>query len=165
MYKKIFLSGSVIVFFLLYSVYIHTRRVGDDVPIILGKKGSTFTNTTTTSLIPTQNTTGTITQTPSPTSLFAYHDGTYVGSIEDAIYGNLQVQAIITKGKLSNVTFLQFPSDRNTSIFINQQADPQLVEEAIQAQNAQVDIVSGATDSSEAFIASLQTALSKATKS
>ena len=41
-------------------------------------------------------------------------------------------------------------------------ADPQLTSEAIQAQSANVDIVSGATDSSDAFIQSLSDALSQA---
>jgi uncharacterized protein with FMN-binding domain len=41
---------------------------------------------------------------------------------------------------------------------------PQLVEEAVQAQQADVDIVSGATDTSEAFIQSLADALSQAAR-
>ncbi|HEY4384430.1 MAG TPA: FMN-binding protein [Ktedonobacteraceae bacterium] len=45
---------------------------------------------------------------------------------------------------------------------INNYADPQLTSEAIQAQSANVDIVSGATDSSEAFIQSLNSALAQA---
>jgi len=45
---------------------------------------------------------------------------------------------------------LQYPNDGNRSIEINSYADPQLSSEAIQAQSANVDIVTGATDSSEA---------------
>jgi uncharacterized protein with FMN-binding domain len=45
---------------------------------------------------------------------------------------------------------------------INEEADPQLISEAIQAQSANVDIVTGATDTSEAFIQSLTDALSQA---
>ena len=45
---------------------------------------------------------------------------------------------------------------------INSYADPQLISEAIQAQSATVDIVTGATDSSEAFMQSLSDALSQA---
>lgn len=37
-----------------------------------------------------------------------------------------------------------------------------LSQEAIQAQSANVDIISGATDSSQAFTVSLQSALNKA---
>jgi uncharacterized protein with FMN-binding domain len=45
---------------------------------------------------------------------------------------------------------------------INLTANPELISEAIQAQTAQVDIISGATDSSQAFVQSLADALSQA---
>ncbi len=57
---------------------------------------------------------------------------------------------------------MQHPNERNRSVEINSYADPILINEAIQAQSAQVDIVSGATDSSNAFIQSLSNALSQA---
>jgi uncharacterized protein with FMN-binding domain len=57
---------------------------------------------------------------------------------------------------------LQYPNERNRSVEINSYADPILVNEAIQAQSAKVDIVSGATDTSQAFIQSLSHALSQA---
>jgi uncharacterized protein with FMN-binding domain len=44
----------------------------------------------------------------------------------------------------------------------NSIADPELTSEAVQAQSANVDIVSGATDTSLAFIQSLTNALSQA---
>jgi uncharacterized protein with FMN-binding domain len=60
------------------------------------------------------------------------------------------------------VQFLQYPSDRRTSQRINSIAMPYLRQEAIQAQSAQVDIISGATLTSEGFQASLQSALQAA---
>jgi uncharacterized protein with FMN-binding domain len=68
----------------------------------------------------------------------------------------------VSQGRLTDVQFLQYPSDRSRSVFINRVADPMLTSEAIQAQGAQVDIISGATDSSEAFMQSLSDALSQA---
>ena len=91
-----------------------------------------------------------------------YKDGSYTGNSTDAFYGNIQVQAIISGGKITDVQFLQYPSDRSRSVAINTFAMPNLKQEAIQAQSANVDIVSGATDSSNAFIESLSSALSKA---
>ena len=85
-----------------------------------------------------------------------------MGSVADAHWGYIQVKAIIQKGKIADVQFLQYPNDRNRSVMINEYADPQLTSEAIQAQNANVDIITGATDSSEAFIQSLSDALSQA---
>ncbi|HEX6480270.1 MAG TPA: FMN-binding protein [Ktedonobacteraceae bacterium] len=91
-----------------------------------------------------------------------YKDGSYTGSVDDAQWGVVQVKAIITNGKITDVQFLQYPNDRSRSVYINSVADPQLTSEAIQAQSANVDVVTGATDSSLAFIQSLTDALSQA---
>ena len=89
-------------------------------------------------------------------------DGTYIGPVVDVNWGNVQVQATIQNGKISNVQFVQYPSDRRTSQRINVYADPVLQQEAVQAQSANVDIVTGATLTSEGFMQSLQAALSQA---
>ncbi|MDR3571670.1 MAG: hypothetical protein P4L81_05775 [Candidatus Pacebacteria bacterium] len=91
-----------------------------------------------------------------------YVDGTYTGSVANAYYGNVQVQAVISGGKLVNVVVLQYPNDRSTSRYINQQAMPILVSEAISAQSANINGVSGASESSPAFAQSLASALSQA---
>ncbi len=91
-----------------------------------------------------------------------YKDGTYTGSVADAFYGNVETQATIRGGKITGVTFLQYPSDRSTSRSINSQAMPYLQQEAIAAQSAQVNTVSGATDTSNAFVQSLSSALTQA---
>lgn len=92
----------------------------------------------------------------------AYKDGQYTGPAADAYYGNIQVRVTIAGGKISNVEFLQYPHDRMTSMHINSQAMPYLKQEAIQAQSSSVDGVSGATDTSQAFIQSLSSALKDA---
>jgi uncharacterized protein with FMN-binding domain len=97
-----------------------------------------------------------------PTPKGQYVDGMYTGSAANAYYGNIQVRATISGGKLTNVTFLQYPNDRSTSRYINQQAMPELKAEAIQAQSASVNGVSGASDSSAAFQQSLADALAQA---
>lgn len=99
---------------------------------------------------------------PSPTTGGQYKDGSYTGSVADAYYGLIQVQAIIQGGQINDVQFLSYPNDRQNSIRINTYAMPILKSEAIQAQNANVDIVSGATLSSQAFQQSLASALVKA---
>ncbi len=91
-----------------------------------------------------------------------YKNGTYTGSVADAYYGNIQVKAVITGGKLTNVVFLQYPNDRQVSVQINEQAMPVLKSEAIKAQSSKVSGVSGASDSSTAFRESLAAALAKA---
>lgn len=99
---------------------------------------------------------------PAPKPQGQYTDGTYTGSVADAYYGNVQVQVTVSGGKMTDVAFLQYPNDRNTSRRINNQAMSMLSSEAIQAQNAQVDGVSGASDTTSAFRESLTAALSQA---
>jgi uncharacterized protein with FMN-binding domain len=89
-------------------------------------------------------------------------DGTYTGPVTDAYYGNMQVQADIQGGQLASVKVLQYPSDRRTSRRINSVALPMLAQEAISAQSASVDTVSGATLSSRAYAKSLAGALKQA---
>lgn len=93
-----------------------------------------------------------------------YADGSYAGSPADAYYGTVQVKAVVQNGRIADVQFLQYPSDRSTSRYINGQAMPLLTQEAIRAQSAQVDGVSGATFTSQAFAESLAAALAQAKK-
>ncbi len=96
------------------------------------------------------------------TSSVTYKNGTYTGSVADAFYGNVQVQATIQGGNITKVAFLQYPNTHGTSIAINGQAMPYLQQEAIQAQSSNVNVVSGATDTSYAFEQSLASALAQA---
>jgi len=91
-----------------------------------------------------------------------YKDGQYKGSAADAHYGTVQVNAIISGGKLVDVQFLSYPDSRSYSVEINTYAMPILTSEAIKAQSANVNIVTGATMTSQAFIISLTSALNQA---
>jgi uncharacterized protein with FMN-binding domain len=102
---------------------------------------------------------------PTPTAIQAlgpYKDGTYTGARANAFYGTVQVKVVIQNGRISAVQFLDYPKDRRTSARINSVATPWLQTEAIQAQSANVDVISGATLTSQAFMASLQSALDAA---
>lgn len=94
-----------------------------------------------------------------------YKDGTYTGPEVDVNWGLVQVQAVVQNGKITNVQFLEYPRDRRTSQRINFIAMPALQQEAIQAQSANVDLISGATLTSEGFQMSLQEALTQAKRS
>ena len=91
-----------------------------------------------------------------------YRDGSYTGTDENAYYGRVQVQVTVARGQITGVKVLDYPNDRRTSRYINGQALPLLQQEVMQAQNAQIDTVSGATLTSEAYIRSLGNALQKA---
>lgn len=91
-----------------------------------------------------------------------YRNGSYTGISADAFYGNVQVKVIVQGGKISNVQFLDHPQGRETSVAINNQAMPLLTSEALRAQSAPVNIISGATFTSTAFNQSLASALAQA---
>jgi uncharacterized protein with FMN-binding domain len=118
---------------------------------------------------PSQPTAAPAQQTPASTQSAApvaskgqYKDGSYTGPSVNVYYGYVQVKAVISGGKIADVQFLQYPSDRQTSVMINTQAMPLLKQEAIAAQSASVSGVSGATETSGGFIQSLDGALTKA---
>lgn len=97
-----------------------------------------------------------------PVAAALYRNGTYDGDSVNAYFGNVQVEAVVSGGKLADVKILDYPQDRSTSVRINNGALPQLVQEAIVSQSAQVDVVSGATQTSQGFAQSLASALAKA---
>ncbi len=121
---------------------------------------STQSNNTGNTTTNTPNNSDTTTTNNSQTGI--YKDGQYDGNIADAYYGYVQVRAIIQGGRLVDVQFLRYPNDRSYSVEVNNYAMPILKSEAIKAQSARVDIISGATNTSCAFITSLSSALSQA---
>ena len=166
--KQILLSAGVLGAFSVYAVHLKLDR-GEDNPVV---RVNTPAPTDTTFSLSTPTLNPTPVNTPMGNGMMnqgqmgmmsRYKDGSYTGDVTDAFYGNVQVKVTISGGKITDVQFLQYPNDRQTSVEINSQAMPLLGQEAIQAQSAQVDGVSGATQTSGAFIQSLQTALQKAT--
>lgn len=81
------------------------------------------------------------------------------GPVVPTRFGDIQVEAVEQGGRLVDVVPLALPYDRRRSAFISQQAAPILRREALAAQNARIDIVSGATYTSEGYAESLQAAL------
>jgi FMN-binding domain. len=65
--------------------------------------------------------------------------------------------------KIIGVKVPEYPNHTNRSVYINQQALPWLAQEVLQAQmNPNIQLISGATDTSYGFVESLQAALLKA---
>jgi uncharacterized protein with FMN-binding domain len=92
----------------------------------------------------------------------SFKDGTVSGPVVDTRFGPVQVEVTIAGGKVADVTALELPSDHPRSEMISQYAEPILHSEAVQAQSAQIDLVSGATYTSLAYERSLQAALDQA---
>ena len=97
-----------------------------------------------------------------PTPATATANGQYSGDVVNTRYGPVQVQVTISNGKIVDVTALQLPSNDPRSAQISQYVEPILRGSALQAQSAQVDLVSGATYTSQAYAGSLQAALDQA---
>ncbi|GAA3590336.1 hypothetical protein GCM10022198_12790 [Klugiella xanthotipulae] len=89
-------------------------------------------------------------------------DGTYTGASASTRFGNVQVQITVAGGQLTEVTALQLTDSDGKSVQISNRAAPVLREEALTAQSAAIQTVSGATYTSEAYITSLQSALDQA---
>jgi uncharacterized protein with FMN-binding domain len=75
--------------------------------------------------------------------------------------GAVQAVITVTDKKITSVS-ISAPQNDPRSASINAQAIPLLVQETLQAQSANINTVSGATDTSAAYVQSLQAALSQA---
>jgi len=89
-------------------------------------------------------------------------DGTFVGETATNRWGPVQVQVTISNGEVTDVTALQTPDSKRKSVQINDYATPILRQEALTAQTAEIDTVSGATYTSVGYAQSLQSALDTA---
>jgi uncharacterized protein with FMN-binding domain len=87
---------------------------------------------------------------------------TLTGAVENTQYGPMQVQVTLTGTKITKITVLQQTDDGATSQQIDSTALPKLTAEALAAQSARIDAVSGATYTSSGYTQSLQSALDKA---
>jgi uncharacterized protein with FMN-binding domain len=87
---------------------------------------------------------------------------TVTGDTVQTRWGPVQVKVTIKSGKITDVTALQYPTENPRDQQINSYAIPQLRSEALAAQSASIDTVSGATYTSEGYQQSLQSALDSA---
>lgn len=84
---------------------------------------------------------------------------TVVGSTVQTPYGPLQLSVTFNGSKIADVQALQYPNWHGESVRINQYAIPQLNQEAVAANSANINGISGATFTSEAYAQSLQSAI------
>jgi uncharacterized protein with FMN-binding domain len=87
---------------------------------------------------------------------------TVTGPVVQTRWGPVQVQVTVSGGKLTDVSVLQSPSGNPRDQEINAYALPILVQDTLDAQSADIDMVSGATVTSDGYLQSLQGALDQA---
>src|ERR1019366_2476092 len=86
---------------------------------------------------------------------------TYRGPSVAMRWGNVSVTIKVSKHKVVGIS-ATYPTERPRSVFINTIAVPRLRSETLAAQRASINLVSGATLTSRAFISSLSAALTAA---
>ncbi len=77
-------------------------------------------------------------------------------------WGPVQVAITVSGSEITDVQVLQFPNENPKDVQINNYALPVLVDETLAAQSANIQMVSGATVTSNGYISSLQAALDEA---
>jgi uncharacterized protein with FMN-binding domain len=87
---------------------------------------------------------------------------TVTGSAAQTRWGPVQVRLTVSGGKVTAVDVVEYPDGNGRDQEINAEALPILVKETLSAQSAKIDMVSGATYTSEGYLTSLQSALDQA---
>ena len=89
-------------------------------------------------------------------------EGVFVGVADTNRWGTVQVQIVVNGGVLNDVQVLSSPDSDRKSVRINERALPTLTAEALAAQDANINSVSGATYTWRSYTVSLQSALDAA---
>jgi len=110
---------------------------------------------------PASRDTPTTKATTKPPARGGLRDGTFTGATATYAYGSIRVTITVTDGRVSDVS-ATYPTDNPTTRSVNERAIPKLRQEALTAQSANISTVSGASLTSEAYQASLQSALDRA---
>lgn len=155
----LWMLSTVTVLVLLFGYHTSTSSAlatGSDVvapstPIAGSSGGSTSTSPT------TSPTTGS--SSPSTTSPDAK---TVTGPVAQTRWGAVEVQLTVQNGKITNVSVPEYPNNNNRDREINAYALPILVQDTLNAQSDKIDMISGATVTSEGYLQSLQGALDEA---
>jgi uncharacterized protein with FMN-binding domain len=87
---------------------------------------------------------------------------TFTGNSASTRWGPVQVEITVASGSITDVSVIDYPDNNGKDQQINARALPTLVQETLDAQSADIDMVSGATVTSDGYLESLQSALDQA---
>lgn len=85
-----------------------------------------------------------------------------MGAVEQTRFGSVQVEIVVSAGKITDVKALKLTDQGGRSVEISNQAAPILRSQVLAAQSANVDGVSGATYTTQGYLSSVQSAIDKA---
>ena len=99
---------------------------------------------------------------PSPSATRqAYHSGVATGALAHTDYGAVQVRVTVVHGRIVKVSALRLPHGNQMDVQLSKPAARMLERQVISAQSTSVDMVCGATYTSEGYLRSLQSALDR----
>jgi len=137
----------------LFSYHTSTESVAATAPQDTGS-GTTQANPSTSTAAPSA--------TPTASASTSGGNGTYTGDAVETRWGTVQVEITVKNGKLTSADAVQVPNGNPRDQQINAYAVPRLNSEAVAAQSASIDAVSGATVTSDGYLESLQSAIDSA---
>ncbi|MDU3492639.1 MAG: FMN-binding protein, partial [Limosilactobacillus fermentum] len=105
----------------------------------------------------TESESSTTTSSSTSSSNSTMKDGTYTGKSTSTEWGDVQVKITVASGKITQITVLKHPTG-GKSDEINSRSLPTYKQEALAAQSANINQVSGATETYKGFTGSLQSA-------
>ncbi|MCW0213393.1 MAG: FMN-binding protein [Pseudonocardia sp.] len=100
--------------------------------------------------------------TAAPTATSTTTGETFTGSVAQTRWGAVQVRITVTDGRITDVTVPRYPDGNGKDQQINSYALPILTQDTLTNQNADIDMISGATVTSDGYVESLQSALDQA---
>ena len=131
--------------------------------LLFGYHTSTSGPTTGSSVVATPIRSGSSSSASSNGGSTAASSGTTVtGPTVNTRWGPVQVAITVVSGKITAVSVPVYPSGNGKDHEINSYALPILIDETVKAQTASIDMVSGATVSSQGYLTSLQGAIDQA---
>lgn len=158
----IWVAATVTIVVLLFGYHTSTDRsaaIGAATTPISGEQPSTGSRRPTAS--PTQSS-GSPGSSGSAKSKGSTSKRSFTGDVAQTERGPVQVEIVVQNKKITDVKILQVPQEDPMDVRINQFAVPILIQETITAQSARIDMVSGATVTSDGYLQSLQSALDRA---
>jgi uncharacterized protein with FMN-binding domain len=162
----LWLASTVTIVVLLFGYHTSTNKTPADAAPSSGSTTSTGTSSpSSTPSSSTPSSSAPSSSSPSPSSRpssTASATKTYSGSVAQTRWGPVQVEITVAGDTITKVSVLQQPSGNPRDVEINDQALPILVQDTLDAQSAEIDMVSGATVTSVGYLESLQAALDEA---
>lgn len=129
------------------------------------KPEQTNNNSTTSNQNTTQQTTTNTTSNVQTTQNSTLKDGTFTGEVIHTRRGDVHLSITVSGGKITAITPLIYPNEDSESKQINTNAIPKYTKEALEKQNSQISLISGATETFNGFTGSLQDAINKSLQS